>query len=130
MKELRRTFTIVCLLTLLTSGCETLRFPGVHRINIQQGNVISQNMVNKLKPGMTRRQVQFVLGNPVINDQLARDRWDYVYSMKVGGSEAIKVKLQVYFVDNRLSHFNGNFKPTTDTQASPSSDTDTSTSPS
>ena len=110
MKELTQTIAVACIL-LLATACETLRFPGVHRINIQQGNVISQNMVDKLKPGMTRRQVQFVLGNPVIDDQLVQDRWDYVYSMKVGGSEPIKVKLQVHFLDNRLSHFNGNFRP-------------------
>ena len=111
MKELSRAIAAICVILIATS-CETLRFPGVHRINIQQGNVISQNMVDKLRPGMTRRQVQFVLGNPIIDDQLDQDRWDYVYSMKVGGSEPIKVKLQVYFIDNRLSHFGGNFRPT------------------
>jgi outer membrane protein assembly factor BamE len=55
-----------------------------HKIDVQQGNVVTQEMVDKLKPGMTRAQVRFVLGTPLITDAFHRDRWDYFYSFKVG----------------------------------------------
>ena len=63
---------------LLLSACSSLEFPGVYKLTIQQGNIVSQEMVDRLKPGMTRSQVQFVLGNPVLADSLERDRWNYV----------------------------------------------------
>lgn len=110
-----RTLALVTVLTAATlclSACETLRFPGVHRITIQQGNVITQSMVDKLKPGMTRSQVRFVLGNPIIDDSLSRDRWDYFYSIQVAGGDVIKRKLKIYFVDDRLSYFEGDYAPT------------------
>ncbi len=94
------------------SGCSTYQFPGVHRITIQQGNVVTQAMIDKLKPGMTKRQVQFVLGNPVIDDQLNSNRWDYVYTIDVPGFERIQQNLQVFFIEDRLSHFEGDFAPT------------------
>ena len=102
------------LLTLVVSlsACSTLRFPGVHRINIQQGNVITQQMIDKLKPGMTQSQVKFILGNPVIDDSLDASRWDYIYSIAIRGGEPIRKVLTVYFIDDRLSHFTGDFVPT------------------
>lgn len=106
----------LALVVLLISSCSTFRFPGVHRITVQQGNVVTQQMVDKLKPGMTRRQVQFVLGNPVINDQLDADRWDYVYTIEIPGLEKIHRTLQVYFIDERLSYFEGDYAPSEVTQ--------------
>lgn len=99
-------------LTALLSACSTYEFPGVHRITIQQGNVVTQAMIDKLKPGMTKRQVQFVLGNPVIDDQLNKSRWDYIYTIDVPGFERVQKNLQVFFVDDRLSHFEGDYAPT------------------
>ena len=63
---------------LILSACSTLEFPGVYKLTIQQGNIVSQEMVDRLKPGMTRSQVQFVLGNPVLADSFEQDRWNYV----------------------------------------------------
>jgi outer membrane protein assembly factor BamE len=103
---------IAILTCALLVGCSTLRFPGVHRITIQQGNVITQTMIDKLKPGMTRSQVRFVLGNPVLDDSLNRDRWDYVYTVQLAGDTPAQAVLQVYFVEERLSHFEGDFIPT------------------
>ena len=56
------------LLVLLVSGCSTLRFPGVYRIDVGQGNILTQEMVDKLRIGMTPRQVEFVMGSPMIAD--------------------------------------------------------------
>ncbi len=104
--------TVVLLLITALTACSTFRFPGVHRIAIQQGNVITQQMIDRLKPGMTKSQVKFVLGNAVIDDQLEADRWDYVYSIQLPAGAIIRKILSVYFVEKRLSHFIGDFIPT------------------
>ena len=111
-----RILLIIFLGTFLTA-CSSLRFPGVHRINIQQGNVITQQMIDKLRPGMTKSQVRFVLGNAVIDDSLDADRWDYIYSVSIAGGDQIKTKLTVHFIDERLSYFVGDFIPTEEYQA-------------
>lgn len=116
MSHLSR-FTALILVAAFMAGCSTFRFPGVHRITVQQGNVITQQMIDKLKPGMTRSQVRFVLGNAVIDDQLDADRWDYIYSIQLAGGTPIKKLLTVYFVDDRLSYFVGDFVPTDEYRA-------------
>jgi outer membrane protein assembly factor BamE len=95
----------------LIAGCSTYRFPGVYRLTIQQGNVITQSMIDRLRPGMTRSQVRYVLGNPIVDDPLKQDRWDYFYSIQLAGDEPVRKILQVYFVDDRLSYFEGDFAP-------------------
>ncbi|MDG1475303.1 MAG: outer membrane protein assembly factor BamE, partial [Porticoccaceae bacterium] len=66
-------------ITLLSSGCSWIKFPGVHKINVQQGNILDQEMVDKLQPGMSKTQVQFVLGTPIVTDSFNTGRWDYVF---------------------------------------------------
>ncbi|MFN3237642.1 MAG: outer membrane protein assembly factor BamE [Pseudomonadales bacterium] len=104
-------FAGACVLFALLSACSTYEFPGVHRITVQQGNVVTQAMIDKLKPGMTKRQVQFVMGNPVIDDQLNKDRWDYVYTIDVPGIQKLQKNLKVFFIEDRLSHFEGDYAP-------------------
>jgi len=60
----------------------------VHKLDIQQGNVVTQEMVDKLRPGMTRAQVRYVLGTPLVTDSFHQDRWDYFYSYKKGAAGA------------------------------------------
>lgn len=84
---------------------------------MQQGNVITQQMIDKLRPGMTRSQVQFVLGNPVVEDSLDASRWDYVYTFQIAGGDTVRKLLSIYFVDERLSYFAGDYLPTEDYQA-------------
>ena len=107
----------VIFLTAALAACSTFRFPGVHRITIQQGNVITQQMIDKLRPGMTKSQVKFVLGNAVVDDSLDAHRWDYIYTIQIAGGDRIRKVLSVYFVDDRLSYFAGDFVPTEELQA-------------
>lgn len=116
MSHISRTIAL-SLVLILVAGCSTFRFPGVHRITVQQGNVITQQMIDKLKPGMTKSQVRFVLGNAVIDDQLDANRWDYVYSIQLAGGTPIRKMLTVYFLDDRLSYFAGDFIPTDEYRA-------------
>jgi outer membrane protein assembly factor BamE len=110
---------LLILFTILLVSCSSFRFPGVHRINVQQGNVISQAMVDKLKPGMTKSQVRFILGNPVIDDSLNRDRWDYIYTMQVAGGEHSQRILIVHFREDLLSYFEGDYLPSDQKDANP-----------
>ena len=80
----RSTFSIAvlfALLGLLLSAC------AVHKIDIQQGNVITQEMLETLTPGMDKRRVKIAIGSPMVQDPFHPDRWDYVYSYKAGMSD-------------------------------------------
>ena len=96
---------------LLLSACSSLEFPGVYKLTIQQGNIVSQEMVDRLKPGMTRSQVQFVLGNPVLADSFERNRWSYVYTIDIPGQTIIERELIIVFEDDRLLRFEGDYTP-------------------
>jgi outer membrane protein assembly factor BamE len=78
-----------------------------YRIDIQQGNVITQEMVSKLKAGMTRSQVRFVLGSPLITDMFHNDRWDYVYLMQKQGRADERRRLTVIFDGDKLVTLEG-----------------------
>jgi len=96
------------------SGCSSSGlnpFPGVYKIDIQQGNVITQEMVDQLKPGMTRNQVQFVMGTPLVSDTFHQNRWDYFYSYKPGGKDRDQKIISLYFEDERLARLEGDLVP-------------------
>ena len=73
-----------------------------YRIDVRQGNVVTQEMVAKLRPGMTMDQVRFVLGTPLITDIFHADRWDYVYRFQPGLGEVVERKLTTFFADGKL----------------------------
>lgn len=108
---------LALLLTVSATACSSidlpeLRFPGVYRATIQQGNVVTQEMVDRLRPGMTRRQVRFVLGEPVAANAFRTNRWDYLYTIQIGAQERQQQRLTVYFDEDALSYFEGDFVPT------------------
>ena len=96
---------------LALSACGSLEFPGVYKLTIQQDNIVSQEMIDRLKPGMTRSQVQFVLGNPVLADSFERDRWNYVYTIDIPGQAIIERELIIVFENDRLLRFEGDYTP-------------------
>jgi outer membrane protein assembly factor BamE len=101
-------------LTLLLGGCSTdAKIPGVYRIDVQQGNVVTQEDINKLQPGMTKRQVRFLLGTPLIVDVFHQNRWDYYYSMQPGsiGGEAEQQHVALFFENDRLVRLEGDLRP-------------------
>lgn len=95
---------------LLLAGCSSV--PSLlYKIEIQQGNAITQEMVNKLKPGMTRAQVRFALGSPMISDAFHDNRWDYVYRLEQRGKLVEQRNLTVFFEGDKLVRTNGTFTP-------------------
>jgi outer membrane protein assembly factor BamE len=99
-------------LALASVAACSFHMPRVHKIVIQQGNVITQEMVDRLKPGMTRRQVAFVMGEPVLKNDFTPNRWDYVYSIQLPNQPPETHRLSLFFEDEVLAYFTGDFAPT------------------
>ncbi|WP_286236673.1 outer membrane protein assembly factor BamE [Neptuniibacter halophilus] len=101
---------IAAVLTVALTGCSG--FPGVYKIDLPQGNVVTQEMVDQLRPGMTQNQVRFVMGSPLVTDTFHEGRWDYIYSMKSGSDDSYtRERISLYFTDGKLSGLNGDFRP-------------------
>ena len=83
-----------------------------YRPDIQQGNFVSQEMLNQLKVGQTRDQVKFVLGTPLLQDAFHADRWDYPFYLARGNGELTTSRVTVYFKDDKVDHFDGGNLPT------------------
>lgn len=80
----------------------------IYSPEIQQGNIVSQDMIDKLKPGMTRSQVRFVLGTPLVSDPFHADRWDYVYFYKKTSDTPPETRrLTVIFNGDALTRMEG-----------------------
>ena len=94
------------------SNVGSMDFPGVYKIGIAQGNIITQEMVDQLRPGMTKRQVIFVMGTPLVRDPYHQDRWDYIYNFQPGGGVRGQERVSVFFRDDELVSFTGDFVPT------------------
>lgn len=103
---------------LLAGGCS---LPRVHKVTVQQGNVITQDMIDRLKPGMTRSQVAFVMGEPVFRNAFDDDRWDYIYTIEVPGYYEEQKVVSLYFEDGVLAYFTGDYAPTEATEPSTAS---------
>ena len=101
---------------LLLAGCKSIELPSVpsvkpYRMVIQQGNYISQEMVAQLKPGMTKEQVRYVLGTPLVSDIFHADRWDYVFFRDAPGNKREQRNLSVIFEKDRLARVIGDLMP-------------------
>lgn len=102
---------LVFLAILALTGCSNFGFPGVYKIDIQQGNIVTQEQINQLRPGMTRKQVRFLLGTPLLTDSFNQERWDYYYSLKPGKGEREQKRLSLFFQGDQLSGFAGDWVP-------------------
>ena len=84
----------------------------VHKIDIQQGNIINQDMVNKLEPGMNKRQVRFIMGSPMINDTFHDARWDYLYRKHKSSHAPTETKrVSLHFENDQLTRVEGDIRP-------------------
>lgn len=74
-----------------------------YRVTIQQGNFVSKEMADQVQEGMTREQVRFILGTPLLTDMFHADRWDYIFRLLKPNGELIKSRVTVYFNQNLVS---------------------------
>jgi outer membrane protein assembly factor BamE len=113
MKLIPQDFTMMrCLValvlgTLALSGCSEFQVPGVYRIDVQQGNIITQEQLAVLELGMEKRKVRFILGTPLVTDAFNQQRWDYYYSLEKSGEERVQRIISVFFEGDLLKRVGG-----------------------
>ena len=104
---------LALLLTLGTGGCG-------YRMTVQQGNFLDPKQVSQLQVGMTRSQVRFLLGTPMLPDAFDRDRWDYLYYEKIGRlKKPDQRRLTVWFDQDKVQRFENVGTPLGDVAAAP-----------
>ena len=99
---------------LVVSGCGF-----IYKLDVQQGNYVTQEMVAKLKKGMTKPQVMEALGTPLLADAFHANRWDYYFSNVKGGKAADRTRLSVFFEDDKLVAVTGDVRAAAPTQSAP-----------
>lgn len=111
-------YIYVAFLAFSVGGCSLsqlklpeLKIPRVYKLSVQQGNVITQEMVDRLKPGMTRNQVEFVMGKPVLGDPFNDDQWVYIYTLEVPDYFNQVFKMVLAFEGDTLATISGDYIP-------------------
>ncbi len=96
-------------------SCSTIlnNLPGVYSLEIQQGNIITQAMIDQLRPGMSKRQVIYIMGSPMLDNFFHKNRWDYLYSAHPTGGEKIQQQISLYFENDQIVSIQGDFRPST-----------------
>ncbi|MGR8999672.1 MAG: outer membrane protein assembly factor BamE [Gammaproteobacteria bacterium] len=111
---MRKSLFSLSLLTSLTLvSCSTIlnNLPGVYTLEIQQGNIIDQAMVDQLRPGMNKRQVLYIMGSPMLDDVFHKNRWDYLYSDQPGGEDRVQKRISLFFENDQIAGVQGDFRP-------------------
>jgi outer membrane protein assembly factor BamE len=97
----------ILLLSLGIAACSPPDWLTPYRVEINQGNYVTQDMVAKLRPGMTKSQVRFALGTSLLVDPFHKDRWDYIYVLEKDEKIVQRRVLTVIFVDDKLQRVEG-----------------------
>lgn len=107
-----RQLLIIVFLTLVASvsACTGEHIPFVYKVDVLQGNIVTQEMVNQLEPGMNKARVQFIMGSPMLVDVFHQDRWDYIYLRRPGRGEPEQRRVTLYFEDDQLVRIAGDIK--------------------
>lgn len=107
--------TATLLLALLLSACSnySANLPSIkpYKMDIQQGNVVDSKMMMQLRPGMTRAQVRFIMGTPLLTDSFHANRWDYLYRMQKGGKVVEQRHVILEFEGDQLVRVRGDVIP-------------------
>jgi outer membrane protein assembly factor BamE len=104
-------FLFIALAIISLGACTFVGFPGVYKIDVEQGNIVKREDLDQLKPGMSRRQVRFILGTPLVEDTFNQDRWVYLYVKRNGQDVLNESQLNVNFEGDSLKTLSGDFLP-------------------
>jgi outer membrane protein assembly factor BamE len=85
--------------------------PFVYKMTVQQGNIVTEEMVDRLEPGMSKSQVRFLLGTPMLQDAFHTNRWDYTYTIRRGHEDMKKTRLTLIFEEDVLVRVEGDIRP-------------------
>lgn len=89
---------------LFISACSV---PQVYKLTVQQGNIVTQDMLDELKEGMTQRQVAYVMGTPLLKSPFEQTRWDYIYTLERRDEIVKSYHVAVYFENDLFTHYEG-----------------------
>ena len=92
------------MISLITTGCS---IPRMYKVVVSQGNLVDQEMLDKLEIGMTESQVKFVMGTPLISDTFFPNRWDYFTTVTQGENVYTEQKIVLFFEENKLVKWEG-----------------------
>ena len=106
-------YSLSLLMSLTLTSCATVlnNIPGVYTLEIQQGNIIDQTMIDQLRPGMNKRQVLYIMGSPMLDNVFHKNRWDYLYSDKLDGEDRVQKQMSLFFENDQIVGIQGDFKP-------------------
>ena len=111
-------FLAVLIASTLLSGCFI-----VYRMDVEQGNFVTQDLVDKVKPGMTKAEVKGVLGTPLLNDTFHANRWDYYFSNKAGRKPEERAHVTIVFENDKVVSIKGEGRPAGSTPTQTPSET-------
>jgi outer membrane protein assembly factor BamE len=107
---MRTLFLALALLSI--TACSFVGFPGVYKINVEQGNILDTEKIEQLEIGMSRRQVRFIMGTPLVQDSFNQDRWDYTHVIRNGRNLILEEQLTLYFDGDKLASMEGDILET------------------
>jgi outer membrane protein assembly factor BamE len=107
---MRTLFLALALLSI--TACSFVGFPGVYKINVEQGNILDTEKIEQLEIGMSRRQVRFIMGTPLVQDSFNQDRWDYTHVIRNGRNLILEEQLTLYFDGDTLASMEGDILET------------------
>ncbi len=96
-----------CFASLLLTSC-------IYKLDIQQGNIVTQEMIDQLEPNMNKRQVRYVMGTPLSVDVFHQQRWDYIYTTESDGEVRAQKRISLIFEGERLARIQGDFRPSSE----------------
>ena len=99
--------TLITVVLMFAVGCTSLRFPGVYRIDIPQGNFVTAEMLEQLEQGMSQDHVRHILGAPTLTDPFTPDQWFYLMTYRPGQGDVLKQQVTVFFEQDAYSHYEG-----------------------
>jgi outer membrane protein assembly factor BamE len=109
-------------LPLMSCSVALNHLPYVYKIDVNQGNMIDQAMIDQLRPNMTKRQVLYVMGSPMLVDFFHQNRWDYIYSSKKGDEDREQKAISIFFENDQVKGIQGDLRPSAVPVAKPSTD--------
>jgi outer membrane protein assembly factor BamE len=105
--------TGVVSVTLIACSTVLNNMPGVYKLEVQQGNIVDQTMIDQLRPNMNQRQVLYIMGSPMVVDVFDKTRWDYIYSDQPSGEDRVQKRISLIFKNDQLTGIQGDFRPGT-----------------
>lgn len=107
---MRKLLTFLPLIATLLLGCNTDSIPLVYKVDVQQGNVVTQEMLSRLEPGMSKRKVSYVMGTPLLVDVFNTEEWIYLYSFQKGRDNRIQRRISLFFEEEQLARISGDIR--------------------